>query len=83
MRLTIAAVGKLKDAAEREICERYTKRFNGAGRSLGLGPLEVVELSEAPWQFRRCEKERRSSATTEDSHRNPRGSSPSMSRART
>lgn len=47
MRLTIAAVGKLKDAAEREICERYAKRFNGAGRSLGLGPLEVVELLEA------------------------------------
>lgn len=47
MRLVIAAVGKLKDDAERDICERYLKRFNASGRPLGLGPLVITELSEA------------------------------------
>jgi 23S rRNA (pseudouridine1915-N3)-methyltransferase len=46
MRLIVAAVGRLKDA-ERELCERYGKRFDAAGRSLGLGPLTVTELSES------------------------------------
>ena len=47
MRLIVAAVGRLKDDAEREMSERYQKRFNGAGRSFGLGPLEIIELVEA------------------------------------
>jgi 23S rRNA (pseudouridine1915-N3)-methyltransferase len=46
MRLIVAAVGRLKDA-ERELCERYAKRFDAAGRSLGLGPLTITELSES------------------------------------
>jgi len=46
MRLIVAAVGRLKDA-ERELCERYAKRFDAAGRSLGLGPLAVAELNES------------------------------------
>ena len=46
MRLIVAAVGRLKDA-ERELCERYSKRFDAAGRSLGLGPLTISELSES------------------------------------
>jgi 23S rRNA (pseudouridine1915-N3)-methyltransferase len=46
MRLIVAAVGRLKDA-ERELCERYAKRFDAAGRSLGLGPLTISELSES------------------------------------
>lgn len=47
MRILIAAVGKLKDSEERAICARYTTRFNGAGRPLGLGPLDMTELPEA------------------------------------
>ena len=47
MRLLIAAVGKLKDDSDREMCERYVKRFSQVGRGLGLGPLEVAELIEA------------------------------------
>jgi 23S rRNA (pseudouridine1915-N3)-methyltransferase len=47
MRLLIAAVGKLKDDAERQICERYVKRFDATGRGLGLGPLEIAELAES------------------------------------
>jgi 23S rRNA (pseudouridine1915-N3)-methyltransferase len=46
MRLIVAAVGRLKDA-ERELCERYSKRFDTAGRSLGLGPLAIAELGES------------------------------------
>lgn len=47
MRLIVAAVGKLKDGAERELYERYASRFDAAGRALGLGPLQLAELSEA------------------------------------
>jgi 23S rRNA (pseudouridine1915-N3)-methyltransferase len=46
MRLIVAAVGRLKDA-ERELCARYAKRFDAAGRALGLGPLAISELSES------------------------------------
>jgi 23S rRNA (pseudouridine1915-N3)-methyltransferase len=46
MRLIVAAVGRLKDA-ERDLCERYQKRFDAAGRALGLGPLSICELSES------------------------------------
>ncbi len=46
MRLIVAAVGRLKDA-ERELCERYAKRFDASGRTLGLGPLSISELSES------------------------------------
>lgn len=47
MRIVVGVVGKLKDAEERAICERYLKRFNGAGRAIGLGPLDVHEFSES------------------------------------
>lgn len=46
MRLIVAAVGRLKDA-ERELCERYQKRFDAAGRTLGLGPLLICEIGES------------------------------------
>jgi 23S rRNA (pseudouridine1915-N3)-methyltransferase len=46
MRILIAAIGKLKDAEERSISERYGKRFNGTGKAIGLGPLEVREFPE-------------------------------------
>lgn len=47
MRFILAAVGKLKDAEERSICNRYAKRLTVSGRSLGLGPLEIIELTES------------------------------------
>jgi len=46
MRFTVAAVGRLKDA-EHALCERYAKRFDAAGRPLGLGPLKISELNES------------------------------------
>jgi 23S rRNA (pseudouridine1915-N3)-methyltransferase len=47
MRLIIAAVGKLKDAEERGICERYVKRLAVTGKPVGIGPLEILELNES------------------------------------
>lgn len=47
MRILIAAVGKLKDDEERGIVARFTKRFDQAGKPLGLGPLSIVELPES------------------------------------
>jgi 23S rRNA (pseudouridine1915-N3)-methyltransferase len=47
MRILIAAIGKLKDAEERAISERYMKRFNGSGKAIGLGPLLIRELPES------------------------------------
>jgi 23S rRNA (pseudouridine1915-N3)-methyltransferase len=46
MRITVAAIGRLKDA-EGELCERYRQRFDSAGRTLGLGPLSIAELNES------------------------------------
>ncbi|HET6322506.1 MAG TPA: 23S rRNA (pseudouridine(1915)-N(3))-methyltransferase RlmH [Hyphomicrobium sp.] len=46
MRFTVAAIGRLKDA-EHELCGRYAKRFDAAGRPLGLGPLKISELNES------------------------------------
>jgi 23S rRNA (pseudouridine1915-N3)-methyltransferase len=47
MRIAISAIGKLKDAEERAIVARFAKRFNGAGKSLGLGPIDIRELPES------------------------------------
>jgi 23S rRNA (pseudouridine1915-N3)-methyltransferase len=47
MRIAISAIGKLKDAEERAIVERYVKRLTGSGKSLGLGPVEVREYPES------------------------------------
>jgi 23S rRNA (pseudouridine1915-N3)-methyltransferase len=47
MRLIIAAIGRLKDGPDRELADRYLKRLEQAGRSLRLGPIEVIELPEA------------------------------------
>jgi 23S rRNA (pseudouridine1915-N3)-methyltransferase len=47
MRVTIAAVGRLKDGGERELYERYAKRFDQAGRAIAFGPLTLVELPES------------------------------------
>ena len=47
MRILIAAVGKLKDGEERGIVARYAKRFDQTGKTLGLGPLTILELPES------------------------------------
>ncbi|MGA9442224.1 MAG: 23S rRNA (pseudouridine(1915)-N(3))-methyltransferase RlmH [Methyloceanibacter sp.] len=47
MRLLIAAVGKLKQGPERELCNHYLGRAEALGRSLGLSPVSAVELTES------------------------------------
>lgn len=47
MRLLIAAVGKLKQGPERELCAHYLGRAEALGRNLGLSPISVVDLAES------------------------------------
>lgn len=47
MRLIIAAVGKLKDGAERDLYDRYVGRLAGMSRQLALGPIELIEMPES------------------------------------
>jgi 23S rRNA (pseudouridine1915-N3)-methyltransferase len=47
MRLTIAAVGRLKAGTERELAGRYLERAGKLGRSIGLHPIEIVEIDES------------------------------------
>jgi 23S rRNA (pseudouridine1915-N3)-methyltransferase len=46
MQLLIAAVGRLKDDAERVLVGRYARRI-GSGRSGAIGPLRVIETPES------------------------------------
>ena len=47
MRLIIAAVGRLKDGAERQLLERYRDRFGAMGKRMGLAPVAWHELAES------------------------------------
>lgn len=47
MRMVLAAVGRLKQGAERELAAAYRKRAEAVGRSLGLRQIEVVEIRES------------------------------------
>src|SRR5436309_7285944 len=47
MRIVVAAIGRLKQGPERELAERYRKRAADAGRSLGLNPVDLIEIKES------------------------------------
>lgn len=47
MRISIAAVGRMKNGPERELVARYLERAQGAGRPLALTGFDVFELSES------------------------------------
>ncbi len=47
MRITVAAVGRLKDGPERELFNRYWDRFGALGKKRALAPLKLVELPES------------------------------------
>jgi 23S rRNA (pseudouridine1915-N3)-methyltransferase len=47
MRLSLLAVGRLKDGPERTLCERYAGRVQDSGRSLGLSGPDLVEIAES------------------------------------
>jgi 23S rRNA (pseudouridine1915-N3)-methyltransferase len=44
VRITIAAVGRLKGGPELEMVADYVKRADVAGRALALGPVRVLEV---------------------------------------
>ena len=46
MRLTVAAVGRLKAGPERSLVDDYIARAQGLGRQIGIGPISVVEIDE-------------------------------------
>jgi len=47
MRILLAAVGRLKEGPERALFTGYAGRLEAAGRGASLGPLQLVELTEA------------------------------------
>ncbi len=47
MRVSVISVGRLKDSAERGLADRYIDRFDRLGRSIGLGPVDEVEIAES------------------------------------
>jgi len=47
MRITIHAVGRMKQGPERELVARYLDRAIGTGKPLGLTGFEIVELTES------------------------------------
>lgn len=46
MRISIAAVGRLRKGPELELVTDYLKRFDRAGRPNGLGPARILELED-------------------------------------
>jgi 23S rRNA (pseudouridine1915-N3)-methyltransferase len=46
LRVTVAAVGRLKSGPEAALVADYLGRFDRAGRPLGLGPARVVEVED-------------------------------------
>ena len=44
MRIKIVAAGKVRAGPEKELVDRYLGRFDKVGRTVGLGPSEIVEF---------------------------------------
>jgi 23S rRNA (pseudouridine1915-N3)-methyltransferase len=44
MKITLLAVGKLGRAAEAALARDYAERATAAGRALGLGPVDIIEV---------------------------------------
>ena len=44
MRIAIAAIARLGRAPEAALAEDYARRATAAGRVLGLGPVEILEI---------------------------------------
>ncbi len=46
MRLRIIAIGRMRQGPELELCRDYLDRFSKAGRGLGFGAVDLVELDD-------------------------------------
>ena len=83
MRIAIVAVGRLGRAPEADLAQDYAERATAAGRALGLGPVEIVEVeSRKPGKAAEAEAlcaaspRRTSSPATSTARRWPRAPSP-------
>lgn len=47
MRLSLIAVGRLKEGPERDLVDRYRARADALGRHLGFAALDLVEIAES------------------------------------
>ena len=47
MRMTIAAVGRMKSGPERDLVARYLERATSGGKPLALTGFDVIELTES------------------------------------
>jgi 23S rRNA (pseudouridine1915-N3)-methyltransferase len=47
MRLTVAAIGRLKDGPERELLDRYRTRFEALAKRVALAPVSWSEIGES------------------------------------
>ncbi len=46
MRVHICAVGRLRAGPEKTLIDDYLARFERTGRTLGLGPLKLIEIED-------------------------------------
>jgi len=46
LKLTLCVVGRLRAGPEKELTDDYLMRFDRTGRTLGLGPIRVVEVED-------------------------------------
>lgn len=44
MRIRIVAAGRIRGGPEKDLVDRYLERFDRVGRTVGLGPSEIVEF---------------------------------------
>ncbi|HET7410649.1 MAG TPA: 23S rRNA (pseudouridine(1915)-N(3))-methyltransferase RlmH [Paracoccaceae bacterium] len=58
MKLTIAAVGRLKAGPERALLDDWLSRAGATGRPLGLGPVEMAEVDERKFGDRDAQSRR-------------------------
>ena len=47
MRITLAAIGRLKDGPDRALFDRYWQRLDAGGRKIAFHPLRLIELPES------------------------------------
>ena len=47
MRVTVAAIGRLKAGPERDLLARYLDRAERTGRGVGIGPIDIREIADA------------------------------------
>jgi len=47
MKISLCAIGRLKKGPETLLYERYNTRIRSSGKSVGIGPIELMEAQEA------------------------------------